>query len=244
MYQQQLITMGAEISVLWWWDPSPNMIEKSEEIRLQNNARNQHNGTRNPKPDPIDHRSRNGTTFSTKRPIITYGTPTAHSSSPNPNRDVRTFELPSGQIVLGTTPCFSLDRDGLLLTAGDEGLSETGDVQHADKGIVTGVRSLLASSEAWGDRTVNGTEDSDDSDDINAIEDVKEKPPTCPTSFDIVSWYEKVAESAPEPLPLIPGSFERGVIGGQSVNDLLMVKGLINPPVYIQFLDLSIFSRL
>jgi hypothetical protein len=172
-----------------------------------------------------------------KQPIGTYGTPTTHSSSRNPNQDVHTFELPSGQIVLGTTPCFSWDGDRLLLTAGGEGLTETGDVQHADKGIVTGVTSLLAASKAWGDNT-------EDSDDIDAIEDVKEKHPTCPTSFDIVSWYEKVAKSAPEPLTLVPGSFERGVIGGQSVNDILMIKGLINPPVYIQFLDLTTFSHL
>jgi hypothetical protein len=38
--------------------------------------------------------------------------------------------------------------------------------------------------------------------------------------------------------------FERGVIASMSVNDTLMVKGLIYPPVYIQFFDLSYFSRL
>jgi len=125
---------------------------------------------------------------------------------------MRTFELPSGQIVaIGTTPCFSWDGGGLLLTAGGEGLAETVDVQCADKGIVTGVTNLLVASEAWGEWTVNGTEDSDD---IDAIEGIEEKPPTCLTSFDIVSGYEKVAESAPEPLSLILGSFERGVIGG------------------------------
>jgi hypothetical protein len=241
MYQQQLITMGAEISRLWWWDPSPDMIEQSEEIRLQKNLPNWDDVTRNPQPYPIGHQSRDDTTFATKQPIVTYGTPTTHSSSCNPNQDVRTFELPSGQIVLGTTPCFSWDGDGLLLTAGNEGLTETGDVQRADKSIVTGVTSLLAVSKAWGALTVNGTEDSDN---IDAIEDVEETPPTCSTSSDIVSWYEKVAESAPEPPTLVPGSFERGVIGGQSVNDILMIKGLIDPPVYIQFLDLTTFSRL
>jgi hypothetical protein len=156
-----------------------------------------------------------------KQPIITYGTPTTHSSSHNPNQDVHIFELPSGEIVLGMTPCFSWDGDGLLLTAGDKGLAEMGDVQHADKGIVTGVMSLLVASKVWGVQTINSTEDSDD---IDAIEDVKEKPPTCPTSFDIVSWYEKVAKCAPEPLTLVPGSFKRGVISGQSVNDILMIK--------------------
>ncbi len=133
-------------------------------------------------------------------------------------------------------PSFSWDRDGLLLTPGFEGLAETGDVQRADKRIVTD-----AMSEVWDVQTIEGTETSDD---IDIMEDVEEKPPTGPPSSDILSWYEQVAEFAPEPLPLIPGSFERGVIGGMSTNDVLMIKGLIDPPVYIQFLDLGSFSRL
>jgi len=43
-----------------------------------------------------------------------------------------------------------------------------------------------------------------------------------------------------EPLSLTPSSFERGVIGGQSANDILMIKGLLSPPVHI--LDLSSLS--
>jgi len=152
---------------------------------------------------------------------------------------VDTFELPSGEILLGTASV-SWDRDELQLTPGDEGLVEMGDVQRADKGIIAGALSLPATSEVWDVQTIMGT---DDSDDIDHIEDVKEKPSVCPSSLDILSWYEKVVESMPEPLPLIRGSFERGVIGGQSVNDILMIKGLIYPPVYIQFLDLSVFSR-
>ena len=227
--------MGTEISRLWYWDPPPDTIKKSEEIRLQNNLSHQHEVIRSPQPDPIDHKSRNDTTFSTKQPIVTYGTPTTPSPSRNPNQDVPTFELPLRQNVLGTRPCLSQDGDGLLLTAGDEGLSETGDVQRADKGSASGVTMLLAASEAW----------VEDSDDMDAIDDVEEKPPTSPTSFDILSWYEKVSESAPElPLTLVPGPFERGVIGSMSVNDILMIKGLIDPPVYVQFLDLTTFSCL
>ena len=82
--------------------------------------------------------------------------------------------------------------------------------------------------EAWDVQTIEGTETPD----IDGMEDVEEKPPTGPSSSDILSWYEQVAESAPEPLPLMPGSFERGVIGGMSTNDVLMIKGLIDPPVH------------
>ena len=49
--------------------------------------------------------------------------------------------------------------------------------------------------------------------------------------------------SRPEPPPLTSDSFERGVIASMTVNDILMIKGLINPAVYyIQFFDLSLFK--
>ena len=229
VYQQQLIAMSSEIVRLWWWDPPPDLIQKSTKIRLQKNAQNQRDDTRSVKPYPIHHQSRNGTTFLTKQPIITYGTPSTHSS----NQDAPTFELPSGQILLGMILSISWGGDGLLLTPGHEGLAETVDVQHADKG--TDAVSLPVTCEAWDVQTIEGTETPD----IDGMEDVEEKPPTGPSSSDILSWYEQVAESAPEPLPLMPGSFERGVIGGMSTDDVLMIKGLIDPPVYIQFLDLN-----
>jgi hypothetical protein len=57
------------------------------------------------------------------------------------------------------------------------------------------------------------------------MEGIKEKPPTGPLSSDILSWwYAQVAKAAPEPLSLIPGFFERGVIGGMSTNNVLMIK--------------------
>ncbi len=241
LYQQQLITMGSEIVRLWWWDPPPDLIKRSEEIRLQKNAANQYDSTRGAKPYPINHQSRSGTTFLTKQPIITSGTPTTHFSNRNRNQDAPTFELPSGQILLGSIPSFSRDGDELLLTPRySDGLAETEDtVQRADKGIVTDAMSLPVTCEAWDVQTIEGTETSDDID-----SDVEEKPPTGLSSSDILSWYEQVDESAPGPLPLLPGSFERGAIGGMSINDVLMIKGLIDPPVYIQFLDLSSFSRL
>ncbi|KAM6488788.1 hypothetical protein JOM56_015756 [Amanita muscaria] len=174
--------MASEIVRLWWWDLPPDLIEKSEKIRLQKNAQNQRDGTRSAKPYPIHHQSRSGTTFLTKQPIITYGTPTTHSS----NRDARIFELPSGQILLGTIPSFSWDGDGLLLTPGHEGIAETGDGQRTDKGIVTGGMSLPVTCEAWDVQTIEGTEASNN---IDATEDVEEKPPTGPSSSDILSWF-------------------------------------------------------
>lgn len=172
----------------------------------------------------------------TKQPITTYGTqaPTTHSS----NQDVRTFQLPSGQILLGKIPSLSWDGDQLLLTSEHKDLAEMVDVE---KGITTGTMRQ-ATFEAWDEQTVEGAETSDD---INPMEEIEEKPPTGRSSSDIIlSWREKVAESTPELLPLIPasGSFERGVIGGMSTNDVLMIKGLIDPRIYVRFFYLSLFS--
>jgi hypothetical protein len=89
-------------------------------------------------------------------------------------------------------------------------------------------------SEGW-----SGTEDSGDTGDVEAVQD---KSAICPSSLDITVWYQKLVNSKPEPPSLIPTPFERGVIGGMSVNDVLMVKGLIHLLVYTQFMDLSSFS--
>jgi hypothetical protein len=62
-------------------------------------------------------------------------------------------------------------------------------------------------------------------------------PAICLSSRDITSWYQRVVNSEAEPPLLIPTPFERGVIGGMSVNDILIVKGVIHPLLYVQFID-------
>jgi hypothetical protein len=178
-----------------------------------------------PKPKPIHLIS---TTFSTAKPIVTYGTSTAHSSRCTPHHDARSVELPSGQILFDATPSVSLDRDGLLLSPAADELTS--------KGRVTSWLVASASG-AWDLPTAEGA----DSDEIDEDEDEKSEIHSLP--FDVKSWYEKVAYCEPEPiLPLIPTPFKRGIIGSYSVNDILMIKGLIHPLVYVDFLDLSAFS--
>jgi len=141
--------------------------------------------------------------------------------------------------MLGARRSLSWDRGRLLFTSGDEGLAEMEGGQCADKGVVASVISSWVASEAWDAQTV---EDSVNSDDADGIEDIERKPITCLLSPDIILWYGEVVESEIVPPSLTPSPFERGVIGGQSINDILMTKGLIHPPVYIQFLDLCSFS--
>jgi hypothetical protein len=146
---------------------------------------------------------------------------------------VSTVEHHLGPIFLGTPTHLDWLTDGMLPTDSDreEGLMKE-DLQHVDDSIMTGVTGSPVTSEVW--------TETKDSDNIN-ITAVQDKSTFCPSSLDIVSWSQKVVNSELEPL-LTPTSFEKGVIASMSVNDILMVKGLINPSVYLQFLNLSSFS--
>ena len=117
-----------------------------------------------------------------------------------------------------------------MMTA-DEGLAELASVTHAKKSLITS--SPVSVSRTWAIGTAEGAEGWEENNNI----DEGSSP-----LFDILSWYEKV-DSGSEPfLPLTPSPFERGAIGGPSVNDTLMIKGLIHPLAYVHFLDLSYFS--
>ena len=123
--------------------------------------------------------------------------------------------------------------DGPLFVAMDEGPTKGGDLQHV-RGSFDGIVGSPVTSGGW-----SGTEHPGDTGNVKARED---KSTICPSSSDIISWYQTVIYSELEPPSLIPTPFEKGVIGGMSVNDVLMVKGLIHPLVYLQFMDLTSFS--
>jgi hypothetical protein len=99
-YQYQLIMMSSEIRLLWWWDPSPEMIKKSQDIRIENLAANQQDDTPNAKPFSIHHQSRMGTTFLMMQPTTTYGT----SSCFNLNQGKSAVERPLAPLILGAPP--------------------------------------------------------------------------------------------------------------------------------------------
>jgi hypothetical protein len=101
--------------------------------------------------------------------------------------------------------------------------------------------SVTMTSEAWDIQTPLDTEVSDDADGIDELE---EQPVNRPSTIDILSWYDNIIfDSTAEPLPLTPTPFKSGIISGQSVNDTLMIKDLIDTRTYMQFFDLSSFSR-
>ena len=211
-YQQQLITMGSEIIRLWFWEPPPELIAKSKK-KSTSSKRQSKKRRIDKRPGAIRH---NSSTFALTKPHTTYGTATAHSSSAS-DQDARTL---AGQTLL--TPV-SLDRRGQLSTSVDEAST-------VDEESVACNSIMLRSS------PVTGTLE-DKTDDNSRKSDI------CSPQIDIMSWYENVVDCKPVPfLPLTPTPFEKGTIGGPSVNDFLMIKGLIHPALYVQFLDLRPFS--
>jgi hypothetical protein len=79
----------------------------------------------------------------------------------------------------------------------------------------------------------------------DAQEDVDSKPLEVMSTADVLAWLRRVdvGETIQQPSLLAPTPFEKGVIGGRSMNDMLMIKGLIDPMVYLQYMDLSLFSH-
>jgi hypothetical protein len=98
-----------------------------------------------------------------------------------------------------------------LSAVGDEGLAKEEDLQRVDEDIIASITGSPVTNEAWTGSEEDSGSDSDDTG------DVKESA-ICLSSLDIMSWRQKVVNSEPEP-SLIPTPFERGVIGGMSVNE-------------------------
>ena len=74
-------------------------------------------------------------------------------------------------------------------------------------------------------------------------EKAKDTQPPALSSLDILDWLNHVENGTTSQYsPLPPTSFKKGDIACMTVNDILMIQGLIDPGVYIQFLDLSSFS--
>lgn len=241
-YQRQLITLGTQIIHLWYWDPPPHMIARSVAIRTENQ---QQNDVPNSKPYPIQHPSRNfnyidDDIISDAEQFPSFGTLTPCSI-----RDKHTIKRSVGPIFL-SIPTFAPGTDEnheMQVTVTDEISLMVTDVlfDGEDNGLTN--HGALMADITGSPVTSSETEDLDNSGISGNVKAVEDKSPL--EDIDIVSWYQKVVDSEPEPasLGLIPTPFKRGLIGSMSVNDILMARGLISPTVYIQFIDLSSFHH-
>jgi hypothetical protein len=230
-YWSDLITMAQRVVFLWSWDPSPEELKQSKTISAADD------GTslgRTPRPQPIHHTSCQNTTFTSMRPHITFSIPTASltthhllprvSSAP----DTSTFELPSGEILFHMSPFVSWKGgDGLQLAAAYELQPKMVDID---------LEALHQEVE----------EDFELSGGTSDAQDIESNPLEVMSSADVLDWSNHVddgEETIQRPLSLTSTPFEKGVIGSMCVNDVLMIRGLIDPGVYVQYSDLCPLSH-
>jgi hypothetical protein len=165
---------------------------------------------------PITHQPSNFTTVSR---------PTATTSTPNAS----IYELPSGEVLVGKQPSVSWEAGvGFCLSAEDGEPLEAHGKYWADRSKISSL------GESWepASEPSNGSFDRQDT-----------TSPTQPLSpSEITSWLNAVTIDDQKLSPITHGSFERGVMGSMSVNDILMIKGLIDPGVYVDYADLEKFS--
>jgi hypothetical protein len=233
-YQRDLLRMAEEIIYLWSWDPNPSPA-KVEEWTIHA-AQGNLDPTRAPPPAPIADRN---DTFESMRPTLFLATiPAANcrDSMVRPKSD--TFGT-GGEVSISHTTGFVLH-----LSAWD-GEQPGMDCNEAD--LLPLCESLTDAPDRFSSaiaESINGSCNSQD------LEDKPRDPSQYWFPSEILAWSNMVIEAddtrsgdiSSKMSPLTHTYFEKGVIGGLSTNDILMIKGLIDPGVYVRYLHLELFS--
>lgn len=149
--------------------------------------------------------------------------------------DGTTFGLTSGQVAISVIPLLSLGSAGLQLSDGeqlDTNYKET-DLTH---------ETIATFLEGFSEMTTVSPNESCE------WQDPEEKThDQCWSLSAIINWSNMIIDENEKTLlkvaPLIPMSFEKGIIGSMSTNDFLMIKGLIDPMLYLQYMHLDVFSQ-
>ena len=217
-YQCDLMTMGNNIIRLWSWDPSSTEVHRAT-IRTAGGGVNQ---TRTPASLPIRDASRRSTTLETMRARASYLSVTvSHSPAKNSSTpDTSTIELASGEVLFRKQPSVSWKIGGEQLEMDDKDWEN----------------SIAAS---LGESSVSMSEPNNWSFDGQDIESRTQF--SLPS--EIVSWLNMVIHDEEKMPSLTSSPFEKGIIRSMSVNDILMIKGLIDPGVYTEYIDLESFSH-
>jgi len=216
-FRNELANMALEVVSLWTWDPVPAPM----------NTPIQSNSTRSRPPLPIFHPSRNAT-FASMRPTSFAPSYAEAAAAPGVRR------VESGEYIIGTSPHVYL-HDGALTTVPpdfdvDEEKQKICDTHFSWHSSAFQCESTETESVLSNIGTSN-----QDSDVLSKLDVVALR--AC-----IATWLENIDNDSLDPLPDVndTGPFMPGVIGGMSTNDVLMVKGLLNPSVYVQFYNLSL----
>ncbi|KAI0288056.1 hypothetical protein BC826DRAFT_971785 [Russula brevipes] len=236
-YQHELIAMGEEILFLWSWDPSPVEVELLSIRAAQNNSRT----VRTPQPIPI--RDRQNVTFDAMRSHVSFGPATGAHRADHSARSVpdgATFKLASGQVAVSVIPHLSRRRGaGLQLSDGD---GEQLDMNYKETDLT---HETIATFLEGFSETISVS--SSESREWQDPEKTCDQYDQCWSPSDIIDWSNMIIDENEKTLsevpPLIITPFEKGTIGGLSTNDLLMIKGLIDPGLYVQYMHLELFSQ-
>ena len=226
-YQCDLMTMGNNIIRLWSWDPSSTEVHRAT-IRTAGGGVNQ---TRTPAPLPIRDASRRSTTLETMRAQASYLSVTvSHSPAKNSSTpDTSTIELAFGEMLFLKQPSVSRKVGVGLQPSADGGEQLEMDGKDWEDSI----------TDSLGESSVSMSEPRNWSFDGQDVESHTQfSPPS-----EIVSWLNMVIHVEEKMPSLTSSPFEKGIIRSMSVNDILMIKGLIDPGVYTEYIDLESFSH-
>jgi hypothetical protein len=199
--------------ILFLWSWDPSPAEV--ELLTTRAAQDDSRTVRTPQPIPI--RDRQNVTFDAMRFHVTF----------SPATGVHRADRSTRSVPDGATSELS-DGDGEQL---DMNYMET-DSAH---------ETTATSLEGFSETSVSSSESRE-------WQDPEEKTRNQRWSqSDIVDWSNTITDENEKTLsevpPLIPTPFEKGIIGGLSTNDFLMIKGLISPGLYVQYLHLELFSQ-
>jgi hypothetical protein len=149
-YQQKLIQFGSEIIKLWWWDPTPKMIEDCEKVAVGKKRKHQ-SDLRDPGPEPIASIRTTFLQFRGPRrlPLLPRNLPSALPRTS------------SFRLISGTIPLVSWTAYAIVTSANERSAKST------NKGLVATSQVTSASG-----KTAEGAEDLDETNNVDGF-DVK-----------------------------------------------------------------------
>lgn len=225
-FRLDLIKMAMEVTTLWAWDPD---VPVNTPVIL--------NSQRNTMPRPIYDASRNAT-FATMRPSVTALIPAGPSASGTsaPNCVV---QADLGAYIIGTSPHVHLHDDTLTIVPLDLNVCI-----EKEKILCPTTTHVAAISFHGLTSHLSGSMESMHLDTVDSNDELEFRVDLVSLQASVGAWLEDTKEDL-DPLPVDVNDtdpFIPGVIGGMSVNDILMVKGHIDPLVYVQFCNLSLYN--
>jgi len=188
-------------------------------------------------PRPIYDAFRN-TTFAIMRPSVTASIPTEPSASGTSVPDC-VVQADSGAYIIGMSPHVHLHDGALTIVPLDLNV-------RMEKEKLRPTTSLVAATSLHDSTShLSGSMEIIHSDTVDSNDESEAKVDLISLQASVGAWLEDTEKEDLDPLPVDVNDtdpFIPGVIGGMSMNDILMVKGHIDPSVYVRFFNLNLYS--